>query len=70
MSSVVVYPKEMSLLNFLSEKAKKTWGKTVQNWWRGDFLHCLIVQCNPSMIADIQLLVLNFFLHIALKRRI
>ena len=23
MSSVVVYPKEMSLLNFLSEKAKK-----------------------------------------------
>ena len=36
MASVVVYPKEMSLLNFLSEKAKKTWGKTGQNWWRGD----------------------------------
>ena len=32
-----VHPKEMSLYNFLSEKAEKTWGKTGQNWWRGDF---------------------------------
>ena len=30
MASVVVYPKEMSLLNFLSEKAKKSGGKRVR----------------------------------------
>ena len=31
------YPKEMSHSFFVSEKTKKTWGITGQNWWGGIF---------------------------------
>ena len=51
---------KVSLKFFLfCEKAEKTWGKTGQNWGRGDLFAVPIVHCNPSMVVDNKLLVIN-----------
>ena len=46
-----VHPKEMSLYNFLSEKAEKTWGKTGQNWWWGDFFAVPTSALQPQYVC-------------------